>query len=207
VRIKAAKAEENRLTPTAARRIWKMRKLFGIIGIVLFFAIGVTVARADTTSTIDFTATYGQAPASGVIDCDSAGCPNSITATVQWEGLTFDFSDAALTSGLQANISSIYPNCSAPDPSSALAYQTLDSCSGVDGWDTYDNAGTWILSLDSGTPGNFAEANGVGTANEDAVASGGSFVDPVPTPEPGSGALMLAGLAFMGLMIARKRIA
>jgi hypothetical protein len=124
-----------------------------------------------------------------------------------WEGLTFNFSDAALTSGLEADIVSVYPNCNAPDGSSALAYQTLDSCSGYDGWDTIDFNGTWILSLDSGTPGGFTEAFGAGTPDDGAIASGGSFVDPVSTAEPGSGVLMLGGLALLGLMLMRKRIA
>jgi hypothetical protein len=184
-----------------------MRKSLWITLAVVCVAIGATTAHADSISTFNFETTFGQAPTSGVIDCDSAGCPNSITATIVWEGLTFDFSDAALTSGLEADIISVYPNCNAPDGSSALAYQTPDSCSGYDGWDTIDFNGTWILSLDSGTPGGFTEAMGVGTPDDGAIASGGSFVDPASTAEPGSGVLTLGGLALLGLMLMRKRIA
>jgi hypothetical protein len=184
-----------------------MRKSLWITLAVVCVAIGATTAHADSISTFNFQTTFGEAPTSGVIDCDSAGCPNSITATILWEGLTFNFSDAALTSGLEADIVSVYPNCNAPDGSSALAYQTLDSCSGYDGWDTIDFNGTWILSLDSGTPGGFTEAMGVGTPDDGAIASGGSFVDPASTAEPGSSVLTLGGLALLGLMLMRKRIA
>ena len=184
-----------------------MRKSLWITLAVFFVAIGASSARADSISTFNFETTFGQAPTSGVIDCDSVGCPNSISATIVWEGLTFNFSDAAFTSGLQPDIIAIYPNCDAADGSSALAYQTLNSCSGYDGWNTIDFNGTWILSLDSGTPGGFTEAFGVGTPDDGAVESGGSFVDPVSTAEPGSGALVLSGLAMLGLMLVRKRIA
>lgn len=182
-----------------------MRKSLWITLAVLFAAVVASSARADSISTFDFQTAYGQAPTSGVIDCDSAGCPNSITATIVWEGLTFNFSDAEFTYGLEPDIAAIYPNCDAAPGSSALAYQTLNSCSGYDGWDTVDYNGTWIFSLDSGTPGGFTEAFGVGTADDGAIASAGSFVDPVPTSEPGSGTLMLSGIALLGLMLMGKR--
>jgi len=186
-----------------------MRKSLWMILAVFVVALGATTAHADSTSTLNFDASYGQAPTSGTIDCDSVGCPNSINATVVWDGLTFNFTDAALTAGLAPNIAAVYPSCNAASGSSALAYQVLNSCSGYDGWSTVDFNGTWLLSLDSGTPGGFFEAAGVGTADDDAVASGGSFVDPAPasTPEPGSWALTLTGLSLLGLMLARKRMA
>jgi hypothetical protein len=186
-----------------------MRKSLWIILAALIVAFGATTARADSTSTFNFDATYGQAPTSGLIDCDSVGCPNSINATVVWEGLTFTFSDAALTAGLAPDIAAVYPSCNAAAGSSAQAFQTLNGCSGYDGWSTVNFNGTWLLSLDSGTPGGFFEAAGVGTADDGALASGGSFTDPVPesTPEPGSLALTVSGLALLGLMLARKRMA
>jgi hypothetical protein len=185
-----------------------MPKSLWITLVVLSVAIGATTARADTTSAISFDTTIGQAPTSGVIDCDSAGCPNSIDVTVDWEGLTFNFSDAALTSGLQPASYFAGSACDATAPS-ALAYQSLNGCSGWDGWATGEESdGTWIMALDSGIPGMFVLVSGVGTPNADAVASGGTFTDPpVSTPEPDSGALALTGLALLGLMIARKGIA
>jgi hypothetical protein len=184
-----------------------MRKSLWITLTVLEVAIGATVARADSLSTLNFDTAFGEAPTSGMIDCDSAGCPNSIAATIIWEGLTFNFSDSALTSGLQPDISAIYPSCNAAGSSPALAYQTLSGCSGVDGWDTVDTGGTWILSLDSGTPGNFAEATGVGTPDDGISASEGSFTDSTPAPEPGAGALVLTGIVLIGVMSIQKRIA
>jgi len=184
-----------------------MRKFLGIIGIVLLFALGTTAARADTTSTIDFTTTIGQAPTSGVISCDSAGCPNSIAVTVEWEGLTFNFSDADLTGGLQP-ISTFAGTACEAATASAIVDQSLNGCSGWDGWATGEESnGTWLMALDSGIPGMFVLETGVGTADADAVASGGTFTDPAPTPEPGSGILALAGLALVGLMLARNRFA
>ena len=163
-------------------------------------------AHADTVSTLNFVATSGQAPTSGVVDCDSPGCPNSIAVAIDWEGLTFAFSDSALTSGLEPVSSfSGFPDCDAAGGLSALAYQSLNMCSGYDGWATAElGDGSWVLALDSGTPGLFALETGVGTPDEDAVASSGSFTDPIPTPEPGSVSLMLAGLALLGLMLIRK---
>ena len=177
-----------------------MRNLFCITVIVLCVSIGSSTVRADTTSALNFEAAFGQAPTSGIIDCDSAGCPNSISATIDWEGLTFNFSDAALTSGLAPASLFAGSPCDAAAGSSALAYQALNTCSGFDGWATAElGNGNWILALDTGIPGLFALETGVGTPDGDAVASGGTFVDPVPTPEPGSLGLMLTGLALLGL--------
>ncbi|MGB6430254.1 MAG: PEP-CTERM sorting domain-containing protein [Candidatus Acidiferrales bacterium] len=176
--------------------------------VVLFVAMAVTTVRADSTSNFDFTTTVGQAPTSGVIDCDSVGCPNSISATVEWEGLTFNFSDAVLTGGLQP--SSYFADsatCTATAPS-ALVDQALNGCAGYDGWATAEESdGTWLFALDSGVPGLFAVVSGTGTVDEGAVASGGTFTDPAPTPEPGSGDLLLIGLALLGIVVLRKGIA
>lgn len=186
-----------------------MRRFLWATITVLFVAIGATAAHADSTSTIDFVAASGQAPTSGSIDCDSPGCPNSIAVTIDWEGLTFNFSDSELTSDLEpASYFAGYPSCNAAGGPSALVYQSLNMCSGYDGWDTAQlTDGSWVLALDSGTPGLFAEVTGVGTPDAGAVASWGSFTDPVPTPEPGSCALLLTGLLLVGLMFTRKRIA
>jgi hypothetical protein len=184
----------------------KKTRLFLIAFFVGFVSLATT-AEADTTSTMNFTTTSGQAPTSGVIDCDSPGCPNSIAATIDWEGLSFTFSDSTLTSGLEPDSYFMgYPTCNAADGPSALAYQSLNMCSGYDGWATAElEDGSWVLALDSGTPGLFALETGVGTPDENAVPSGGSFTDPTSTPEPGSNVLMLTGLASLGLMLMRKR--
>lgn len=175
--------------------------------IVLFVAIGATTARADSVSSIDFTTSIGQAPASGTISCDSVGCPNSVSATVDWEGLTFNFSDADLTGGLQPISTFAGTACEAASPS-AIVDLSLNGCSGWDGWATGEESnGNWVMALDSGIPGMFVLETGVGTADANAVASGGTFTDPVSTPEPGTGALALAGLALVGLMLARNRFA
>jgi len=153
-----------------------------------------------------FVTTLGDAPTSAAIDCDSAGCPNSISATIDWEGLTFTFSDATLTSGLEPGSDFTgNPNCNPAAGSSALVFQSLTTCSTYHGWGVDESSGSWILSLDTGTPGLFAEATGVGTLDEGAVTSGGSFDVSTATPEPGSGALVLTGVALLALMMRKRR--
>ena len=72
-------------------------------------------------------------------------------------------------------------------------------CSGYDGWDTAQlTDGSRVLALDSGTPGLFAEVTEVAHPTQ-APFTWGSFTDPVPTPEPGSCALLLTGLLLVGL--------
>jgi hypothetical protein len=173
---------------------------------LLMFSVGTaSTAHADTTSALDFGTTTGQAPTSGLIDCDSAGCPNSISATIDWEGLVFTFSDAALTAGLEPD--SYFagnPNCDVAAGPSALVYQSLNNCSPYHGWATAEVGGNWLMALDTATPGLFVLVTGVGTPDADAVASGGSFIDPVPTPEPTSGGLLLVGVALLGSMWMRQ---
>jgi hypothetical protein len=183
-----------------------MRKSLCFTIAAVFAAIGATSAHADAIYPMTFVTTAGDAPTSAMVDCDSAGCPNSISATIDWEGLTFTFSDATLTSGLEPGSDFAgNPNCDAAAGSSALVFQSLTTCSTYHGWSVDESSASWILSLDTGTPGLFAEATGVGTLDEGAVASGGSFIVATSTPEPGSGALMLTGVALLGLMMRKRR--
>ena len=181
-----------------------MRKSLQIVTL-LFVASCVPAAFADTLYTLTFNATSGTAPSSATFDYN--GTTFVSPATVNWDSQSFNFLDSTSPDfGLNDTIASVAA-CIAPDTGAQASVDLLTKC-GTLGYNAQANPGlTYTLNIASLDGPSLYEQIGLtsGCSGSCIFGAGTVSLAASSTPEPGSGILLLSGIALLGLVM-RKHI-